>query len=98
MVPNKRDLIKEVATNDTDYNDGKWHPWNGGECPVHEDSVIDALYDDGYKIYEVPVGASPFVRWVGNLYGPKIIAFRVIKPEKEPREIVKDGVTYREVT
>lgn len=25
-----------------DYNDGKWHGWNGGECPVHPKSKIDA--------------------------------------------------------
>ena len=23
-----------------DYNDGNWHGWNGGECPVHPDSEI----------------------------------------------------------
>ena len=30
------------------YNDGKWHGWNGGECPVHPKTVVDYLwlYDD----------------------------------------------------
>ena len=22
-----------------DYNDGNWHGWDGGECPVHPESV-----------------------------------------------------------
>jgi hypothetical protein len=26
-----------------DYNDGKWHGWNGGECPVHPESVVDGV-------------------------------------------------------
>ncbi len=28
----------------TDYNDGKWHGWNGGECPVDPESIIDVHY------------------------------------------------------
>lgn len=24
----------------TDYNDGKWHGWNGGECPVDPQAEV----------------------------------------------------------
>ena len=27
----------------TGYNDGKWHGWNGGECPVHPKSRVQGL-------------------------------------------------------
>ena len=30
----------------TNYNDGKWHGWNGGECPVHPKSMVDAVWHD----------------------------------------------------
>lgn len=35
----------------TDYNDGKWHGWNGGECPVDRDSVIDVHYVNAFGGY-----------------------------------------------
>ena len=70
-----------------DYNDGKWHGWNGGECPVHPDSFVDVLYDDDYKIVGGTAGMKNGVRWVHNWDGRKIIAFRVIKEYKEPREV-----------
>ena len=28
----------------TDYNDGNWHGWDGGECPVHPESMIDVKW------------------------------------------------------
>ena len=63
----------------TDYNDGKWHGWNGGECPVHPETVVDTVWEngtrDGYK-------ASGF-DW--NYEGPsRVIVFRVVKEHKEP--------------
>lgn len=27
-----------------DYNDGKIHGWNGGECPVHPETVVMAWH------------------------------------------------------
>lgn len=67
----------------TNYNDGKWHGHNGGECPVHPKTVVDAIWlNDGvptrYK------GVSVDIDWE---YNPNpLIAFRVIKEYKEPRE------------
>lgn len=28
----------------TDYNDGKWHGWNGGGCPLNDRTVVDAVW------------------------------------------------------
>lgn len=65
----------------TDYNDGNWHGWTGGECPVHPKSAVDVKFNDGEE-YEGR-GAGGWV-WKGTL--DKIIAFRVTKPYVEPRE------------
>lgn len=62
---------------DTNYNDGKWHGWQGGECPVHPKSEVDLLDEIQGKVYGMPAEA---VHW--SFSG----AFRVTKEHKEPRE------------
>lgn len=68
----------------TNYNDGKWHGWNGGECPVHPETVVEYVY-----ISEtVPIlddDAAKHIRW-DKKYPHPVIAFRVIKEHLEPRE------------
>ena len=59
----------------TDYNDGNWHGWNGGECPVHPESLIELRTPYGY--HETNRKAS-ITAWEN----PKL--FRVIKPYVEP--------------
>jgi len=68
-----------------DYNDGKWHGWNGGECPVHPKTEVDAVFGDG--------GFQPFIigeclDWSGPEKLPRshVVAFRVVKEYREPRE------------
>jgi hypothetical protein len=63
----------------TDYNDGKWHGWNGGECPVHPKSVVVVVTGRG----QATEPAGDF-GWNDN--DTPIVAFRVIKPYIEPRE------------
>lgn len=69
----------------TNYNDGKWHGWNGGECPVHLKSNVRVLWhsDDGE---DVRCGMAGYLAWLGNERG-NIVAFRVIKEHKEPRDL-----------
>jgi hypothetical protein len=68
----------------TDYNDGKWHGWNGGECPVDPDSEIEAYY--------FPDAASTghpwqFVNVAGAKHWGFPCLFRVTKPAPpKPRE------------
>lgn len=57
------------------YNDGKWHGWNGGECPVHPKTVVDVTDGTMTKGH-----MSRIVAW------DRIIAFRVTKEYQEPRE------------
>lgn len=71
----------------TDYNDGLWHGWNGGECPVHPDSVVDVAHADrGVVCGET---AEQFF-WSGE--NCRIIAFRVITPYQAPREFWAVGM------
>lgn len=74
----------------TDYNDGKWHGWNGGECPVHPETIVEYVTINGHNDNRAACGLV-FDR--DNLSA--IIAFRVIKEHREPREFwIRAGVDY----
>lgn len=64
----------------TNYNDGKWHGWNGlsDTCPVHEGSLVDVVYEGTICKGEK---AGDWA-WGDEFIG----AFRVVKEYKEPRE------------
>lgn len=65
----------------TDYNDGNWHGWNGGECPVHPLSEVEIITETPGK----NDGAAEHFTWNGpDHLGQPIIAFRVTKPHREP--------------
>lgn len=66
----------------TSYNDGLWHGWNGGECPVHPETVVVCVYADG----EVIEREADDILWDAREDSERPIAFRVIKEHKEPRE------------
>jgi len=66
------------------YNDGKWHGWNGGECPVHPESEVECICTSDSK---------PVDTWTTRLHAGRatwdspssgIRAFRVVKEHKEP--------------
>jgi len=59
----------------TDYNDGKIHGWNGGDCPVHPDTVVKVwLRDEDWN--EGPMEAG-FLGWAHDDDNCDIIAFQV---------------------
>ena len=75
----------------TNYNDGKWHGWNGGECPVDVESIVEGMYlrDD------MPAPESPCTDRAGHFdweyeAANTLIAFRVIKEHREPKEYTID--------
>ena len=71
----------------TDYNDGKWHGWNGGECPVHPKTLIDYVWlykgDKGSVVLTDERAGG--ILFEGSGRG-ELVAFRVVKEYKEPRE------------
>ena len=72
-------------TDAPNYNDGKWHGWNGGECPVHPKTAVNVLYGDGGS--QNGLAASMFC-WEGPDEIPRsyIAAFCVVKEHRGPRE------------
>ena len=66
----------------TNYNDGKWHGWNGGECPVHPESVVEVVT----RSYGPQKETSDYFGWWHGDHINPILAFRVVKEHKEPRE------------
>lgn len=65
----------------TDYNDGEWHGWDGGECPVHPESEIALKWItcDGFLAAD-----DGRIARINNWKTPCL--FRVTKPYVEPRE------------
>jgi hypothetical protein len=59
-----------------------WYGWNGGECPVHPETTIEAITvadkDPTFRL----TGRAGGHHW-GSGY---IIAFRIIKLYREPRK------------
>ena len=77
----------------TDYNDGKWHGWNGGECPVHPKTIVAAIAANGNMAAD---SFSPSfierqaetITWTKDKGAVRaaIVAFRVVKAYQEPQE------------
>jgi hypothetical protein len=68
----------------TDYNDGKWHGWNGGECPVDPEALVDVVSINYVGSPERDASNYALAAdhcWVHDDDGD-IIAFRVVKPGK----------------
>lgn len=60
----------------TDYNDGKWHGWNGGECPVHPEAVVE-VRGESDNVWKTAATSE-------KVYWPNVIVFRVVTPYVEP--------------
>jgi len=65
----------------TDYNDSKWHGWNGGTIPVHPKTNGEFMFADGEILANKPAGD-----WCWSDNELPIVAFRVTKECKEPQE------------
>jgi hypothetical protein len=66
----------------TDYNDGNWHGWNGGDCPVHPQSeVVFVSRDELNKWSLVDLNPTPAKCLA---FSKDMIAFRVVTPYVEP--------------
>lgn len=68
-----------------DYNDGKWPGWDGGECPVHPETVVEYVWNGSAGLVSQTEKAGSGLGWMstGKYH---MIAFRVIKEYREPRE------------
>ena len=68
---------------DTNYNDGNWHIKPSDFCPVHPESIVQTLaFDPCQRTAHSQEVAANLVNWASIM----VIAFRVTKEHKEPRE------------
>ena len=72
----------------TDYNDGNWHVWSGGDCcPVHPKSDVEAVWHDPRMGNAGTTGPRPAkVENEPTLAWAHVVKFRVVKVHREPRE------------
>ena len=65
------------------YNNGEIHGWNGGDCPVHPETVVEYwLRDIGSETIK-----AEELWWSHETTGSDVIAFRVVKEYVEPKVI-----------
>ena len=70
------------------YVKGQWYGWNGGECPVHPETIVDVVCND-LRCYESvrACGKERAGDWCWSDDSEPIITFRVVKHHVEPRVI-----------
>lgn len=68
------------------YIEGQWYGWNGGECPVHPEAVVDVVLcnADTREVCIYNGGYAEHWEWDDGL---RIIAFRVVKHYVEPKVV-----------
>lgn len=72
----------ELADMKMEYKVGKWYGWNGGECPVHPETVVQVVWlSDQNEYTDLSVNMI-----AGEAWDSEVIAFRIINEHKEPRE------------
>lgn len=73
----QRQILGLIAAHNTPLAGDEWIPWAGGECPVPEDTVVDAKLRNG----AVRRGSACVWYWLYD--GPEesqVTAYRVVKP------------------
>lgn len=75
----------------TDYNDGNWHGWNGGECPVHPKTLVEYIYHkEDLGIVRTEKRAAGGGTHINPVPWRYVVKFRVIQEHKEctgPQEV-----------
>lgn len=71
----------------TNYNDGNWYGWNGGACPVHPETVVEVRFLSRDAEHIRMSDCAELWVWQTDGSGDDIIAFRVIREHREPREV-----------
>ena len=75
------------------YNDGNWHKWEGGPCPVHPQSEIEGYWQ--VEATQTGMGAKSAV-YIEGLAGKlnfewdcqtRLHLFRVVKKFEKPKVI-----------
>ena len=71
----------------SEYKEGVWYGWNGGECPVHPRTIVEISTRMGAQ------EAATASAWTWHMSANPIIAFRVIKQHREPLDVwLRQGI------
>lgn len=65
------------------YETGVWYGWNGGKLPAHPKSMVEVVWLS-FGSFKSDVREAGGFNWDAPV--SKIIAFRVVKEYREPRE------------
>jgi hypothetical protein len=78
-IPHNKDIVGPWVE-PTNYNDGKWHRWSGGKCPLYPKTRVEAILTRDVK----PVsGMASAFTW--DHENDPILAFRVTEEYVEPQ-------------
>ena len=81
----------------TDYNDGNWHFWNGVQCPVQPETMVEAVWHDPSRDTAGVIGpCRAKVKGYTTLAWGRVVKFRVVKEYSEPRECWSVGKHMRD--
>lgn len=69
------------------YTEGQWYGWNGGECPVHPETIVDVVAETSEGCATIYDGLFACDWYWSSLDKKQIIAFRVVKHHVEPNVI-----------
>ena len=79
----------------TEYVTGQIYGWNGGECPVHPETVVEVWFRG--QSYQSALKAT-YLEWEHDNSTGDIITFQVVTPYVEPKAIWvnehEDGELY----
>jgi len=73
----------------TDFRDGNWHPWTGGECPVEAMDEVEYIMRLGSG--SGSKGKAGVHCWKHGNVPSDIIAFRVTQRAPDERELLIDA-------
>ena len=84
----------------TEYETGVWYDWNGGECPVHPETVVETRHlksgsINNSEIFSWVETATEWAGWfscecwagVDDDENNPIVAFRIVEPYVPPLEV-----------
>lgn len=57
----------------------EWIKWDGGECPVDRETLVEVKMRDGYTV----IGKAKYGVWANTSLDYDIVAYRIVEPDKE---------------
>jgi len=85
-LPQSEDKMSDYKHEVQDYNNGQIYGWNGGECPVHPETVVKFWMRED-RIHLDNKALAKELTWKHEDEDWDIIAFQVVNAYVEPKVI-----------